>query len=139
MKNKIIPYPPHLREYAKYLRNNSTLSEILLWKNIKSKGFEVQFHRQVPMDNFIVDFYCHEIMLAIEIDGDSHDFKYDYDSRRQAILENYGVHFLRFSDAEVKSNMFSVLLAIEQTITVIQNEITPLKSPQGDNTSSLIS
>lgn len=117
MKNKIIPYPPHLRAYAQYLRNNSTLSEILLWKNIKCKGFEVQFHRQVPMDNFIVDFYCHEIMLAIEIDGSSHDFKYDYDSRRQAILENYGVHFLRFSDSDVKNNMFSVLLAIEQTIT----------------------
>ena len=116
MTNKIIPYPPHLREYAKYLRNNSTLSEILLWKNIKSKGFKIQFHRQVPLDNFIVDFYCHEVMLAIEIDGDSHDFKYDYDSRRQAILENYGVRFLRFSDTEVKNNMFSVLLAIEQTI-----------------------
>ena len=127
MKNKIIPYPPHLKEYARYLRNNSTLSEVLLWKNIKNKGFNVQFHRQVPMNNFIVDFYSHEIMLAIEIDGNSHDFKYDYDSRRQAILENYGVHFLRFTDADVKNNMFSVLLSIEQTIDIIFKQTkTPL-------------
>ncbi|WP_300566566.1 endonuclease domain-containing protein [Flavobacterium sp.] len=125
MKNKTIPYPPHLREYAKYLRNNSTLSEVLLWKNIKNKGFDIQFHRQVPMDNFIVDFYCHEIMLAIEIDGNSHDFKYDYDSRRQAILESYGVCFLRFTDADVKNDMFSVLLSIEQTIELLLTENTP--------------
>ena len=73
MKNKIIPYNPKLKELARELRKNSTLSEVLLWIKIKGKAMGVEFHRQVPIDNFIVDFYCHELMLTIEIDGSSHD------------------------------------------------------------------
>jgi len=49
------------------------LLEVLLWNQIKGKAFGYEFHRQVPVDEFIVDFYCHELMLAIEIDGNSHD------------------------------------------------------------------
>ena len=69
----------------------------------------VEFHRQVPIDNFIVDFYCHELMLAIEIDGSSHDEKQDYDQNRQTILENLGVRFIRFRDIDVKQRMGWVL------------------------------
>jgi very-short-patch-repair endonuclease len=116
MRNKIIPYSPHLKEYSRILRNNSTLSEVLLWQKIKNRGLEVQFHRQVPMLNYIVDFYCHEIMLAIEIDGDSHLYKYEYDKFRQGKLEKKGITFIRFSDSEVNNNMFSVLLTLENVI-----------------------
>ena len=116
MRNKIIPYNPKLKAYARELRNNSTLSEVLLWQKIKNRAYGVQFHRQVPLLDYIVDFYCHELMLAIEIDGNSHDFKYDYDAKRQGRLEESGVNFLRFNDGTVKKEMFSVLLAIEQTI-----------------------
>lgn len=116
MKNKIIPYQPHLKEFARELRKNSTLSEVLLWQKIKNKAYEVQFHRQVPLLSYIVDFYCHELMLAIEIDGDSHLYKYDYDIHRQGELEKMGVKFLRFNDSEIKQNMFSVLLAIESEV-----------------------
>jgi very-short-patch-repair endonuclease len=116
MRNKIIPYSPHLKEYARQLRKNSTLSEVLLWNNIKNKGYGFQFHRQVPLLNYIVDFYCHELMLAIEIDGDSHQFKYEYDEKRQGELEREGISILRFTDVDVKQNMFSVLLTLEQTL-----------------------
>jgi len=116
MRNKIIPYNPKLKEYARYLRNNSTFSEVLLWQNIKSNAFDFQFHRQVPMLDYIVDFYCHELMLAIEIDGNSHDFKYEYDARRQGRLEEYGVRFIRFTDAQVKNEIFSVVLMLQKTI-----------------------
>jgi len=92
------------------------MSEILLWQNIKNRAFGVQFHRQVPMLDYIVDFYCHEIGLAIEIDGSSHEHKYFYDARRQGRLEKEGVMFIRFSDIEVKQNMFSVLLSLETKI-----------------------
>ncbi|MGL2967307.1 endonuclease domain-containing protein [Flavobacterium sp. XGLA_31] len=125
MRNKIIPYSPHLKEYARQLRSNSTLSEVLLWKNIKNKGYGFQFHRQVPLLNYIVDFYCHELMLAIEIDGESHQFKYEYDAMRQGELEKEGVTFLRFTDADIKQNMFSVLLTLEQTLKNYQLKIHP--------------
>ncbi len=116
MRNKIIPYNPKLKEYAKQLRNNSTLSEVLLWQKIKNKALGVQFHRQVPIKEYIVDFYCNELMLAIEIDGDSHLYKYDYDQKRQGELELLGITFLRFSDFDVKQNMFSVALALEHVV-----------------------
>jgi very-short-patch-repair endonuclease len=121
MKNKIIPYNPKLIEYARLLRKNSTLSEVLLWQQIKNKALGVQFHRQVPMLDYIVDFYCHELMLAIEIDGDSHLYKYNYDNKRQGDLEKEGVVFLRFTDIDVKRNMFSIGLTLEQ---VVQQLIT---------------
>ena len=111
-----LPYNPKLKEFAKQLRKNSTLSEVLLWQNIKNKALGVQFHRQVPLLNYIVDFYCHELMLAIEIDGDSHLYKYNYDKKRQGELENLGITFLRFSDFDVKQNMFSVALTLEQVV-----------------------
>ena len=117
MKNKIIPYHPELKSLARQLRKNSTLPEVLLWQNIKQRAYGVQFHRQVPMLNYIVDFYCHEIGLVIEIDGSSHDHTFEYDAKRQRELEAYGVAFLRFSNEEVKKNMFSVLLVIEETVS----------------------
>ncbi len=63
MKNKIIPYQPYLKELARKLRKNSTLSEVLLWQKIKQRAYEVQYHRQVPMLDYIVDFYCHETSM----------------------------------------------------------------------------
>lgn len=117
MVNKIIPYNPKLKKLARELRKNSTLSEVLLWQQIKGKALGVQFHRQVPINNFIVDFYCHELQLAIEIDGDSHNSKYDYDINRQLILENLGVVFIRFDDIEVKRDMNNVLFALETKIS----------------------
>ena len=129
MKNKIIPYNPKLKEYAKELRKNSTLSEVLLWQQIKNKALGVQFHRQVPMLEYIVDFYCHELMLAIEIDGDSHLYKYEYDNKRQGELEKEGVVFLRFTDLEIKRNMFSVGITLEQVVQELINKRNNRKHP----------
>ena len=116
-RKRIIPYSPKLKLKARYLRNNSTLSEILLWQHLKGKqlhGFD--FDRQKPIDNFIVDFFCNELMLAIEIDGDSHDYKMDYDRSRQKRLESLGVRFLRFQDLDIKTNMEGILVEIENWI-----------------------
>ncbi len=136
MKNKIITYNPSLKLLARDLRNSSTLSEVLLWQKIKGKSFGVEFHRQVPLDEFIVDFYCHELMLAIEIDVNSHDNKYDYDISRQSILEDNGVSFIRFNDLDVKKYMNNVLRALEQKIEdlVIQHPPSPLQ--RGNKTTS---
>jgi len=119
-RNKLIKYNPGLRKKARELRNNSTFSEILIWIKIKGKSLGYEFHRQVPIDEYIVDFYCHELNLAIEIDGSSHDHKYDYDLRRQYELERLGVKFVRFDDIDVKRNMNDVLRALEIVICDIE-------------------
>lgn len=100
-RNKIISYNPKLRELARELRKNSTPAEIVFWKMVKGKALGVEFHRQVPMLNYIVDFYCHEIGLAIELDGTIHDDSFLEDAKRQGELEQQGVVFLRFSNEEV--------------------------------------
>ena len=84
MEERWIRYNPRLKQIARTLRNNMTLSEILLWQQIKGKkvlGYD--FHRQKPIDEYVVDFYCPELKLVIEIDGDSHDGKEKEDFIRQ--------------------------------------------------------
>lgn len=74
------------------------------------------FHRQKPIDRYIVDFFCSDLNLAIEIDGLSHIGKEKYDAARQNDLEKMGVRFLRFSNDEVFYNMGKVLGDIEMWI-----------------------
>ena len=117
MRRKIIPYNPRLKVYARQLRRNMTLAEVLLWKDLRGKrmcGYD--FDRQHPIDEYIVDFYCKDLQLAIEIDGQSHDFKPDKDAQRQKRLERLGIHFLRFWDYQVKHDKKSVLETIEKWI-----------------------
>lgn len=117
MKRKILPYNPKLKELAKQLRKNMTLSEVLLWNEIKQKKMMgMDLDRQKPILNYIVDFYCKDLMLAIEIDGSSHDQKYGDDAIRQAEIEKLGVHFLRFDDLEVKKDIDNVLRTIQYKI-----------------------
>lgn len=82
------------------------------------KQLGYQFHRQVPMLEYIVDFYCHELMLAIEIDGATHDNETVilHDKKRQKQLESCGVIFLRFTDNEVKHDPEKTAQAIQDWI-----------------------
>ena len=119
MPRKILPYNSKLKPLAKALRQNMTFSEVLLWNELKQKqmlGFD--FDRQRPIGNYIVDFYCKDLMLAIEVDGISHDYEevIEKDEQRQKRLEKMGVHFLRFHDAEIQKDMDNVLNTIEYWI-----------------------
>lgn len=119
-RNRLIPYNPNLKKFARLLRLNSTLGEVLLWNEIKKKSLGYEFHRQVPVDCYILDFYNHELMLAIEIDGSSHDYKYEVDSQREKKLESYGIKVIRFDEWEVRKDMSNVLRVIEQVISEIE-------------------
>ncbi len=111
-----IHYNPVLKQLARDLRKNSTLSEILLWQRLRNRQFHgLKFHRQKPIDEYIVDFFCPELQLVIEVDGNSHDLKQDKDCGRQSRLEALGLIVIRFLDTEVKSNLDGVLAEIEQT------------------------
>ena len=107
-----LPYNKTLKEFSRELRSHSTLSEILLWQKLRASQFRgYAFNRQKPLGNYIVDFYCRKTNLVIEVDGGSHDYEQAVveDRKRQQILEELGVSFLRFSDWEVKNEMSFVL------------------------------
>jgi len=110
---------------ASILRKNTTLAEKILWKKLRDrKLFQVKFRRQHPVDIFIVDFYCHEIKLVIEIDGEIHNSEEvkDYDSSRQYCLELLGLTLIRFINHEVIFDMDSVL----RRIHIYISKLTPL-------------
>ena len=122
MTTNIIPYNPKLKKLARELRKNMTLGENLLWRHLRNKqilGFD--FDRQKPIDEFIIDFYCKELKLAIEIDGYSHDIPQINikDKTRQKHLEKLGINFLRFTEREVYTNLEGVLLAIHLDSTTV--------------------
>ena len=94
-----------------------TLSEILLWKEIKGKkvlGYD--FHRQKPIDEYIVDFYCPKLKLVIEIDGDSHEGKEEVDLIRQKKLESIGLTVLRYWDFELRANVDGIVGQLKEWI-----------------------
>ena len=71
-----LKYNPKLKRVARMLRKNSTLSEVLLWNELKGKKLMgIDFHRQKPIGNYIVDFFSPELRLVIEIDGITHAYK----------------------------------------------------------------
>ncbi len=74
------------------------------------------FHRQKPLLNYIVDFYCPALQLVIEIDGITHDEKIEKDVIRQRDIEKYGVSFLRFWDKDVRTNIEGVIMKIQEWI-----------------------
>lgn len=117
-RNEIIPYNPGLRKLARELRGNSTLGEVLLWKEISKRKLGVQFHRQVPVHEYILDFYCHELKLAIEVDGSSHDTRdqKEKDLIRDYDLEQLGIKVIRVDDSDVKRNMDSMIKFLERII-----------------------
>src|ERR1700744_2241908 len=105
MRRKLIPYNPKLKELAKKLRNDSTLGEVLLWKQLNNKQmYGYDFHRQKPLLKYIVDFYCYELNLVIEIDGNYHNYeeRYQADLLRDKELGNYNLTILRFTEQEVR-------------------------------------
>lgn len=108
-------YNHNLNRLSRGLRSNSTLSEVLLWKEIKNKKLGAQFLRQRPIGNYIVDFYCPVLKLAIEIDGVSHDAKIESDVNREKRLNDAGIKVLHFQDIDVKNNLDGVLLTIKSS------------------------
>jgi len=112
-----IYYNPKLKQLARYLRTHSTKAEILLWDELKArKMLGYQFMRQKPIDNYIVDFYCGPLKLAIELDGESHEHKQQGDRMKDEMLNKLGIVVLRFVNEEIYENMGGVLASIEAWI-----------------------
>lgn len=117
-------YNPSLKGYSHELRTTSvSKAEKFLWKAALSRNqLGVKFKRQRPIDNFIVDFFCQELGLIIEIDGSSHFQKNEYDMHRKERLESFGYLILRFTEADVLSRFEAVLSDIQYAIVCLKQQ-----------------
>ncbi|WP_235940997.1 endonuclease domain-containing protein [Cyclobacterium roseum] len=105
-----------LKEIRKTLRNSPTPAESDLWQQLKGRQLKgKKFRRQHSFGDFILDFYCPEARLAIELDGAPHYTEEGRlsDRERDAILESYGIKVLRFSNSKLEEELMSVLKVIE--------------------------
>jgi very-short-patch-repair endonuclease len=114
------PLDPELLEFARRLRAKQTDAERLLWSLLRNRRFMgYKFRRQHPMEPYVLDFYCHECHLAIELDGGQHNEPATRarDEKRTAFLQAQGIRVLRFWNNEVLTNLEGVLQAIHDALT----------------------
>ena len=110
---------PATLRIAAQLRANMTKAEKVLWESLRNKKCcNQKFRRQHPIGDFIVDFFCYDAMLAIELDGAVHydDYQKERDHERTKILQELGIEVIRFKNREVIENIEEVLQFIEKAI-----------------------
>jgi len=120
-----------IKNFRRKLRNNSTPAEAALWNILKEKKIAgLQFRRQFSIGNFILDFYCPKLRLAIELDGNYHDFVDIKDLERDKYLaENFGIQTIRFENKTVfqqpETIVNSILNVLEETHSTAVNGTSP--------------
>jgi len=116
------PYNPVLKPFSRNLRTNMTDAEQLLWSKLRRKQIlGLQFYRQKPIANYIVDFYCAAANLVIELDGSQH-FEPDHqasDAERDRVLEAMGIQVLRFDNRQVLTETDAVMSVIFSAVEKI--------------------
>jgi len=105
-----LPFNPNLRGRAKELRKAGNLSEVLLWKQFHKRKFKgYDFDRQKIIGNYIVDFYCLDCGVIIEVDGSSHDGKEEYDNEREWYFTKLGLTVIRIQASDVLNRLDEVM------------------------------
>ncbi len=114
-------------ERRRELRKNLTETETILWSRLKNNGLGVKFRRQYGVGQYVLDFYCPKLKLAIEIDGGIHneEEQKSYDIARQKHIETAKIKFIRFSDMDVKNNLTIVLNELERIISILKSKESP--------------
>ncbi len=136
-----LPYNPNLMENAKQLRKNMTPAERKLWYEFL-KNNELKFLRQHPIDNFIVDFYCSNLRLVIEVDGDSHDESdaIKADKQRDDVLRDiYALHVIRISNNDVMKNFEGVCQMLDEKIKNLPTSFASLDNKGASQINSFAS
>jgi very-short-patch-repair endonuclease len=116
---------PSAYEYARSLRKKQTAAEAKLWQVLRNKKLDgLKFRRQHAFDNYILDFYCHEIQLAVEVDGEIHNDPEvaAYDAVRTKNLNEKNIAVLRFANSEVANDIKSVVTKIKEWSTDKKNQ-----------------
>lgn len=104
-----IKYDRKLRDIAVSFRDAPTPTEQILWQELKAKRLGYKFRRQHPLHGYIVDFYCYELMLVIEVDGPIHDQRIEHDKNKDEILNKNGYRVMRFKNDEIIYSLRSVV------------------------------
>ncbi len=102
-----------LKDRRKQLRNRATEAEKILWSCLKNDNLKHKFIRQYSVEGYVVDFYCPDSRLAIELDGEQHKNNVEYDEYRTRLLNAWGIKLIRFWNWEIKENLTQVLKKIE--------------------------
>jgi very-short-patch-repair endonuclease len=105
-----------LKQVARQMRQEPTQAERRLWQQLKRKQLGAKFRRQHAIERFIVDFYCAEARLVIEVDGMVHDYTGEHDMIRQEYLESLGLRVLRFTNEDVMKRLEGVLHMIREAL-----------------------
>lgn len=111
-----------LYQYGRELRREATPAEKLLWTRLRNRKLNgLKFTRQHPIDKFVVDFYCHQKKLVIELDGEVHDIKINkqYDEARTCMLAGLNIYVLRFKNEQVIESIEIVLEKICETLDML--------------------
>ena len=114
------------KQTRRSLRKRMPESEVILWSKLQRKQLGGhKFRRQFGVGKYSIDFYCPKLKLAVELDGESHlsGQAEEEDSRRQAIVEQFGIRVLRFTNDQVRANLDGVLLRIEEVATEREGEL----------------
>ncbi len=105
------------KTFSRKLRKNSTHEEELVWEQLRNRQYRnLKFRRQHVVLGFVVNFYCHEQKLAIEIDGKIHEKQKEYDCLRQMLIEEKGILFIRVTNEEINTDINILLQAITNSI-----------------------
>ena len=115
-------------EKRRKLRREMTKAETLLWIQLKGKQIcRCKFRRQFSIGSYILDFYCPELNLAIEVDGYTHldEEEVEYDKHRQLEIETLGIQFLRFWNYEIYDDMYNVIDRIKTKVRELMAKTTP--------------
>jgi very-short-patch-repair endonuclease len=107
------------------LRRSMSKAEVVLWTHLSRRQMEgCKFRRQYSVNQFVIDFYCPQLKLAIEIDGDSHfkENSENKDAERQAFIEAFGINFMRFTNNDIYENIDGVLQTIHEWIANNENQ-----------------
>jgi very-short-patch-repair endonuclease len=120
--NRIRGTTPEIIAAARRLRQNPTPAEQKLWQALQNRQLGgLRFRAQHPVSTFILDFYCPKLHLAIELDGEIHEHRHDYDDERTAQLNHLGYRVLRFPNEAVMTDLENVLHQILE-FSHVQNE-----------------
>ena len=109
------------QEKRRQLRNNMTYCEKIVWLHLRKRQLGYRFLRQYSVDHFVIDFYCPELKLAVELDGNVHEIpdQKEYDEARQKYLEKFGIQFIRITNEEFLGNPNKAFTRIEKKINTI--------------------